>query len=251
MNKCKLCGGTCSEVGGGRYQCDFCGAMFSASDFASSRSSGKGAKESVGGTNLGADIYERNVNGVLEITMVEGRASGYLISQSGYAVTNAHAVALENGRSCGQCKVKVAGETVSATVVAMGTERNDMHCSNSDLALIRLSRVPINATPLSFGDYNKVRTGEQIFVIGNSWGEGTCITSGIVSDKNRNGQLMYDCATNPGNSGGPVFNSEGRVIGTHVRGSVRNGVKAQGMNCAIPATEVENFLSRVGIGYRK
>ena len=71
MNKCKLCGGTCSEVGGGRYQCDFCGATFSANDFASSRSSGKGAKESVGGTNLGADIYERNVNGVLEITMVE------------------------------------------------------------------------------------------------------------------------------------------------------------------------------------
>lgn len=249
MKKCKLCGGSCSEIGGGKYQCDFCGATFSESDFASRPKAGQSVKESAGGSDLGADIYEKNVNGVLEISMSCGRASGYLISKSGYGITNSHAVALDNGKSCGQCKVKVAGETVSATVVAMGTQNNNMHCSNDDLALIKLARVPLNATPLSFGDYNRVRTGERIFVIGNSLGEGTCITSGIVSDKDRGGQLMYDCPTNPGNSGGPVFNADGQVIGTHVAGKSPNGVKVQGMNYAIPVSAVESFLSRAG--YRR
>lgn len=249
MNRCKLCGGTCSEIGGGKYQCDYCGAAFSESDFRSS-GAGRGKAESVGGVDLGADIFEKNVNGVLELTMSEGRASGYLISESGYAITNSHAVALSNGKSCGKCQVKVAGETVSATVVAMGTQDNSRHCTNDDLALLRLARVPASATPLLFADYGKVRTGERVFVIGNSLGEGLCITSGIVSDKDRDGQLMYDCPTNPGNSGGPVFNSEGQVIGTHVRGTLnRSGGKAQGMNCAIPASAVQDFLSRAG--YRR
>ncbi len=248
MNKCKVCGGPCEDVGGGKFQCEFCGATFSASDFAPKSSAGRGGRpESTGGSDLGADIFEKNVNGVLELTMSTGRASGYLIGANGYAVTNSHAVALNNGKSCGQCQVKIAGETVSATVVAMGTQDNRLHCTNSDLALIRLSRVPAYATPLKFADYHKVRTGERVFVIGNSLGEGLCITSGIVSDKDRDGQLMYDCPTNPGNSGGPVFNSDGQVIGTHVRGTLnQSGGKAQGMNYAIPSSAVEEFLSRAG-----
>lgn len=253
MKKCKVCGGSCSEIGGGKYQCDFCGETFSADDFESRPKAGNAGTrpQSTADSDLGADIFEKNVNGVLEISMSTGNASGYLISASGYGITNSHAVALDNGKSCGQCKVKVAGETVSATVVAMGTQRNDMHCTNDDLALIRLARVPAYATPLTFGDYNRVRTGERIFVIGNSLGEGTCITSGIVSDKDRGGQLMYDCPTNPGNSGGPVFNSEGQVIGTHVAGRSPNGVKVQGMNYAIPVSAVEAFLRRAGFNFRK
>ncbi len=176
-----------------------------------------------------------------------GSASGYLITVDGYAITNSHAVALDNGKSCGQCTVKVAGETVSAKVVAMGTEDSDMHCANDDLALIKLSRVPFGATPLRFGDYDKVRTGEQIYVIGNSLGAGTCITSGIISDKDRQSQLMYDCATNPGNSGGPVFNAEGLVIGTHVAGTSPKDIKVQGMNIAIPCSAVKAFLNKCGL----
>lgn len=171
-----------------------------------------------------------------------GRASGYLISSNGYAITNSHAVSLENGKSCGQCTVKIADESISAKVVAMGTEDNSKHCSNLDLALIKLSRVPDKATPVKFGEYEKIRTGERIFIIGNSLGEGTCITSGIVSDKNRHGQLMYDCPTNPGNSGGPVFNSDGLVIGTHVAGKKD---KVQGMNYAIPCNAVIEFLNKI------
>lgn len=245
--KCKVCGGNCISIGGGLFQCDCCGSTCSQSELEERPRAKQSYKaQATGDSNLGADIFEKNVNGVLEISVKNGRASGYLISANGYAITNSHAVCLDNGRSCGQCNVKVAGETVAAQVIAMGTEHNSEHCSNNDLALLKLSRVPRGATPLKLGDYDKVRTGERIFVIGNSLGAGTCITSGIVSDKDRQSQLMYDCATNPGNSGGPVFNSDGLVIGTHVAGTSPNGMKVQGMNIAIPVSAVENFLRRVG-----
>lgn len=246
MKKCKLCGGSCESIGNGKYQCDCCGNIFTEEDFIPKKKEifkSEGTKDS----EMGADIFDRNVNGVLEISRSGGRASGYLITADGYAITNSHAVSLNTGKSCGQCMVKVAGETVSARVVAMGTENNSEHCSNKDLALIKLLHMPLKATPLHFGDYDKVRTGERIFVIGNSLGTGTIITSGIISDKNRQSQLMYDCATNPGNSGGPVFNSDGLVIGTHVAGTNPNGVKVQGMNIAIPCNAVLEFIKKQGV----
>lgn len=249
MKSCKMCGGSCFSIGNGRYKCDCCGSIFSEDDFKQKSAQSVKITETTKDSELGADIFERSVNGVMEITMACGRASGYLISASGYALTNSHAVALENGKSCGQCTVKIAGEAISAKVVAMGTEDNSKHCSNLDLALLKLTRVPQKATPLKFGDYKKVRTGERIFVIGNSLGYGTCITSGIVSDKNRGGQLMYDCPTNPGNSGGPVFNSDGLVIGTHVAGLSPDGVKVQGMNFAIPCSAVLEFLFKCGVAF--
>ena len=111
-----------------------------------------------------------------------------------------------------------------------------------DLALIRLSGVPVQASVATFGDFNKVRNGEKVFVVGNSLGYGTCITSGIVSDRlrNVNGKmlLMTDCAINGGNSGGPMFNEKGEVIAVIVAGI--DG--AEGMNFAIPVDTVQQFL---------
>jgi len=246
MKKCKLCGGFCVDVGNGQYQCDCCGNIFTEEDFLQKKKESF-SSEATKDSDMGADIFDKNVNGVLEISMSGGRASGYLITYDGYAITNSHAVSLDNGKTCGQCTVRVVGESVTAKVVAMGTEDKSKHCSNDDLALIKLTRVPNKATPLKFGDYDKVRTGERIFVIGNSLGAGTCITSGIISDRNRQLQLMYDCATNPGNSGGPVFNSDGLVIGTHVAGTSPSGVKVQGMNLAIPCNTVLYFVKKCGI----
>lgn len=89
-----------------------------------------------------------------------------------------------------------------------------------------------------------VRNGQKLYVIGNALGMGTCITSGIISDKRRmvNGKprLMTDCAANHGNSGGPVFDEDGRVIGAIVAGID----SAKGMNFAIPADVIEDFLEK-------
>ena len=248
MKNCTVCGGTCKDLGNGSYRCNFCRAMFTESDFAPAVAPARSTRVAASReSDEGVNVFDKNVNGVLEISTATGKGSGYLITRDGYGITNSHVVSLKDGKSCGQCTVKVADEQISARVVAMGTERNSEHCTNSDLALIKLAHVPHGATPLKFGDYSKVRTGERIFVIGNSLGYGTCITSGIISDNNRQGQLMYDCATNPGNSGGPVFNAEGLVIGTHVAGLQPNGVKVQGMNFAIPCNAVQDFLRKCGV----
>ncbi len=193
----------------------------------------------------GADVFDANIKGVLEITWSDGKCkhsgSGFLIAKDGLAITNTHVVTDQNGQSCKKVAVKICGENVSADVVRLGDQKHGSG-DGIDLALIKLARVPQKAKPLSFENYENVRNGEKIFVIGNSLGFGTCITGGIVSDKARrlgnHVVLMTDCAVNPGNSGGPMFNEKGLVIGTIVSGIT----EAEGMNFAIPANEVLKFI---------
>lgn len=245
MKKCKICGGICNSIGGGQYMCDCCGQTYSESDFVVRE------KMMTKETMSGADLYERNVVGTLEIFCNGKRGSwsgsGYIISDDGYAVTNAHVAANDDGSPCGDITVKVCGERVPARVIALADDRAG-DGNGIDIALIKLARMPRSARRLVFIDSATVRTGDQVYVIGNSLGEGTSITSGIIGDKNRNGRLMYDSATNPGNSGGPVFNADGKVIGTHVAGRrTDDGGKAQGMNFAIPSHDVMMFVRKYGV----
>ena len=118
-----------------------------------------------------------------------------------------------------------------------------------DLAVIKLSRVPAGAKVVQFENCDNVRIGESVFVIGNSFGHGTCITAGTVSDRlrNVNGKMlmMTDCAINGGNSGGPIFNEKGLVIAAVVSGIT----SAEGMNFAIPSSTILRFLQNVpGVG---
>lgn len=282
MKECKVCGSVCRDLGGGRYKCSCCGSVFSADDFINVKERAEieaakvraaeevkakaemeaarikadlekaKIKAAVSKGDSGADLFEKNINGVLEIRWQTGggicSGSGFLINRNGYAVTNAHVVLKSDGNSCGSCTVKLAGETVSASVVAMGTTKKSDYCSVKDLAIIKLSRIPSKAKVLQFADYSKVRTGEKVFVIGNSLGQGTCITSGIVSDRMRDGEIMTDCPINGGNSGGPIFNTSGEVIGTIVASGNRfDGSDAEGMNYAIPSSVVTEFVKKSGI----
>ncbi len=246
MAKCLNCGGTCAAIGGGRFRCDSCMAEFDESDFIATKSAAQPVNSSAE-TDSGADVFETNINGVLEIRWSDSQyvhsGSGFLISDSGYAITNTHVVTAESGASCGTVTVKLAGEEVKASVVALGDSKHGSG-NGVDLALIKLNRTPARAKVLNFADFNKVRNGEKVFVIGNSLGYGTCITSGIVSDKLRkvNGKnlLMTDCAVNGGNSGGPIFNGSGEIIGAIVSGITG----AEGMNFAIPINQVKDFIAR-------
>ncbi len=239
MVRCKVCGGDCKERRG-EYVCSFCGATFTANEIA-----GKSAVSA--NEASGADVFEQNINGILEIRWQDSRyihsGSGFLISSDGYCITNTHVVTQEDGRSVGTVSVKINGEDLKATVVALGDNQHG-NGSGDDLALIKLSRVPVGAKVLEFEDFSNVRIGEKVFVVGNSLGYGTCITSGIVSDKERNVNghmlLMTDCAVNGGNSGGPMFNEKGKVIGAIVSGID----KAEGMNFAIPSKTVLQFIRR-------
>ncbi len=245
MKKCSLCGGTCESIGNGQYLCEFCGNVFSDKDYSETKEVDKNVAQNA---NDGVNIFDKNVNGVLEIMCRDGNeawcGSGYLISADGYAVTNAHVVLNSKSEYAAQCKVRVAGETVQANIIATGTKDRKYFVTPYDLAVIKLNYVPLTAVVTKFADYAKVCTGEKIFIIGNSLGDGTCITNGIVSDRLRNGLLMHDCAQNGGNSGGPAFNSKGFVIGTNVGCRLDNGARAEGMNYSIPSDKTIEFVQR-------
>lgn len=203
--------------------------------------------------STGVKIFNRCINGVIELTVASGESvsasTGYLINSEGYAITNSHCVH-ENGNRIGFCFANIAGEDVMANVIAVGTD--DEFGTIHDLAIIKLDSVPKNATPLCFAASDDISIGEQIYIIGNSLGDGNCITSGIISDKNRNNEFMYDGATNPGNSGGPVINTSGCVVATNVahRSPNQSGVsRPQGMNYGIPCSYVKQMLSENGIRY--
>ena len=194
-------------------------------------------------------MFSLTGNSVMELTcrFKDGgcSGSGYLITDDGYGITNAHVVS--DGKTYEICKnvqVKLAGETVNAIVVAVGDKQAGSG-KGVDLALIKLSRVPSKARCVQFENSGNVRNGETVYVIGNSLGYGNCITRGIVSDRARNVNgkilLMTDCAVNGGNSGGPMFNESGKVIGTIVSGITQ----AEGMNFALQSDDVVAFIKRV------
>ena len=239
--KCPICGEEATLVSPNNYACKYCANQFTVEEKVSENPST--APVNNNGAGNGTDVFEKNANGVMEIACAFpgsiSYGSGLLIDQKGYAVTNAHVI-LGGEKPCKDINVYIAGETVKAIVLD--------YDEDVDLALLKVSRVPRKATVLEFGDFNQVRTGQPVYVIGNSLGDGTCITSGIVSDKMRKvgnqTLMMTDCAVNGGNSGGPIFNAQGEVIGVVVSGRLkRDGSDAQGMKYAIPAPTVETFVS--------
>lgn len=236
---CPNCGAMLGAAKGGVYRCRSCGQHITEDDFEPKQSGSSAPRGSEG-----ADVFEKNMNGILEITCNFGNCgcagSGLLIDRSGYCITNTHVVT-NNSKACNDITVKIAGENIRARVIALGDDRGG-HGKGVDLAMIKLDRLPMNAKVIELGDFDKVRIGERVYVVGNSLGYGTCITSGIVSDKRRNvnGQMlmMTDCAVNGGNSGGPIFNEKGVAIGVIVSGIT----EAEGMNFAIPMDTVKKFI---------
>ena len=253
--KCVYCGAEAVAVDESKFSCPYCGGTFETEKKKEEPSTPKreARRPSVvmPRKNEGATVFETNVDSVLEITwnptpytMTSG--SGLLIDRDGYALTNAHVVTDENGNPAREVKVKVAGVNVKASVIRLGDKQSGRG-SGVDLALIKLSKVPEKAKNVVFADFEQVRIGEQVFVIGNSLGDGTCITAGIVSDKQRkiNGHtvLMTDCAINGGNSGGPIFDAEGNVIGVICSSRVQeDGSATEGMNYAIPINIAKDFV---------
>ncbi|MFW6066730.1 MAG: S1C family serine protease [Myxococcota bacterium] len=165
-----------------------------------------------------------------------GRAggSGFVVGPERWIVTNAH-VARANWVA-----VRFSGdETRRGRMVARSRDR--------DLAVIEV-RGDVPVPPLVLGDSDDVEVGQTVLAFGSPFGlEGT-LTQGIVSARRDmgaiQGVIQTDAAVNPGNSGGPLVNAKGRVIGVNTAILSRSGA-SHGIGFAVPSNEVRRFLEQV------
>ena len=199
-----------------------------------------------GGISL-QDIYTRNIPSVVSITCQSSRSAssgtGVVLSADGYIVTNAHVV--ENSSAV---TVQLTDDrTFSARLVG---------CDDiSDLAVLRIDCTDL--TPAQFGDSSTLRVGDTVVAIGDPLGaafRGT-YTNGIVSAINRdvdmNGRTMTliqtNAALNSGNSGGPLINCYGQVIGINTMkiGTFTDTAGVEGLGFAIPSTQVKEIVDQI------
>jgi serine protease Do len=162
-----------------------------------------------------------------------GYGSGFVISSNGHIITNEHV--LRNGK---QIEVELLGGKKHLAKVILKDSKND-------LALIKIDAT--NLQPVTMGDSENVELGEWVVGIGNPYGIGQSVMFGIVSAQKRvipgagyPPLIQIDAAMNLGNSGGPLFNLEGQVIGI-------NTIllwKSQGIGFATPINVAKEFLER-------
>ena len=199
-----------------------------------------------GGLSL-QEIYTRNIPSVVSITCQGSRSAssgtGVVLSTDGYIVTNAHVV--ENANTV---SVQLTDER-SFTARLVGCD------DISDLAVLRIDCTDL--TPAQFGDSTTLRVGDTVVAIGDPLGaafRGT-YTNGIVSAINRdvdvNGRTMTliqtNAALNSGNSGGPLINCYGQVVGINTMkiGAFTDTAGVEGLGFAIPSTQVKEIVDQI------
>ena len=163
---------------------------------------------------------------ITRIPKQEGIGSGVIVTKDGYILTNNHVVD-------GADEVKVYlqdGREFTAKVVGRDPK--------SDVAVIKIDATNLPVVPM--GNSDKLEVGDQVLAIGNPYGIGQTVTSGIVSAKDRSSMgldyedfIQTDAAINPGNSGGALVDTDGRLIGINTAIFSRSGGN-QGIGFAIP-----------------
>ena len=223
-----------------------------------------GSTSPTGSTSIRvADIYRQNAPGVVQITStsrgaagtdpfgnaVPGQAqsalgSGFVIDKEGHVVTNYHVVQ-------GASKIEVSfsnQDTVKAKIV--GTD------PSTDLALLKVDVDAKALTPLSLANSDQVEVGDPVVAIGNPFGLERTVTAGIVSALQREVRapnnytidhvIQTDAPINSGNSGGPLIDAQGRVIGVNSQIETANGGGGNvGIGFAVPSNTVKSVVAQL------
>ena len=201
------------------------------------------------------EIYRRSYKGVVEITVTssssssplggEGQraqGSGFVYDSEGNIVTNEHVVD-------GAKSVSVRfwnGDSYPATVVGSDP--------STDLAVIKVDAPASILAPLPLGDSSKLLVGDGVVAIGSPFGLEETVTSGIVSALHRqmeapneftiNDSIQTDAAINHGNSGGPLLNSRGQIVGVNSQIRSDSG-GSDGVGFAIPSNTIKSIASQL------
>ena len=216
----------------------------------------------VGDGLTASQVYAQNVQSVvlIEATITAeyfgqtstgvSRGSGFILTENGYVVTNCHVVE-------GATSAKVVlhdGTSYPAALVGQD--------STNDLAVLKVEASGLDAAEL--GSSDGLIVGDQVVAIGNPLGELTStLTVGYVSAKERTvdadgtviTMIQTDAAINSGNSGGPLFNMKGQVVGittAKYSGSTSTGASIEGIGFAIPISDVQEYIQDlIEYGYIK
>jgi S1-C subfamily serine protease len=203
---------------------------------------------------IGVAVYDRNNKCVVNITTKsvntvlmfdvssEGSGSGSVLDREGHILTNFHVI--EDAQEVGVTLFD--GKTYDAKLVGADP--------NNDIAVIKIDAPRDVLFPIEVGDSSDLRVGMRVFAIGNPFGLERTMTTGIVSSLNRSLQIrgtrsiksiiQIDAAVNPGNSGGPLLNCHGRLIGMNTAIASRNGQSA-GVGFAIPSTLISRVVPQL------
>ncbi len=180
---------------------------------------------------------EKAISSVVTISSSNnGLGSGVIFSKDGYIVTNLHILSSNN------INVKLDnGKNYSANIIGID--------KNADIAVLKIATED-DLTPISFADSDTLMVGDKVLAIGNPYGIGTSVTSGIISATGRDYGNPYlqliqtDAAINPGNSGGALINENGNLIGINSKIFSKTGAY-QGIGFAIPSNLVVQISTQL------
>ena len=164
--------------------------------------------------------------------------SGFIIDKIGTVITNNHVIA-----NAEDILVRVNDKEYTAKVLG-----SDPY---ADIAVLKINSKD-EFKPVSFGDSDKARVGDWVIAIGNPFGLGGTVTSGIISARNRDINLtryddfiQTDASINQGNSGGPLFNLKGEVVGINTAIIAPGQTGSIGIGFAIPANAASNVIEQL------
>jgi S1-C subfamily serine protease len=205
-----------------------------------------------------SDIYKRDGAGVAFVRAEIGQngqsqlglagrqeatGSGFVIDAGGDILTNAHVV-----EGATKVTVQLGGKTMNAKVVGRDT--------SSDVALLKVRAPEGSLHPLEVADSDTARVGDPVVAIGNPFGLDRTVTSGIVSALQRKIKapdgstikhvIQTDAPVNPGNSGGPLIDSSGRVIGITSQIETAGSGGSVGIGFAIPINIAKKIAEQLG-----
>jgi S1-C subfamily serine protease len=211
---------------------------------------GDGASSGGASDDLVQQVYDQDGPGVVSVEVASSEAgpgggSGFVLDEEGHIITNQHvvegaervSVRFSNGA---REEARVVGEDPSTDVALLEVDAPD--------GLLR---------PLTLGDSEAVGVGDPVIAIGNPLGLGTSVTTGIVSATGRpidapngytiDGAVQTDAAISSGNSGGPLLDADGSVIGitSQVASATPGGGYAQGLGFAVPINTAKSVVEQI------
>ena len=196
------------------------------------------------------EVYTRDGPGVVTVdvrsaSIGPGGGSGFVIDERGYVVTNQHVV---KGADSVSLRFS-SGARQEAEVVGED--------ASTDVAVLRVEAPEDTLVPLTLGNSDSVGVGDPVIAVGNPLNVGISVTTGIVSGLGRpidapngytiSGAVQTDAALSSGNSGGPLLDAQGEVIGVNslTAAAPGFGIVSQGLNFAVPINTVKNVAEQI------